>query len=333
MKRKMCPFYQNECMGKKCKFWGGEDCLIVEKIINLPVLIPARLSEPDEKDERENFEESPLARNYEEDSELMEQNKTEQEPEDSKKQLETHTETEKLKEEKISEDELMKLLDPRPLPPTRSRNRFFGEFDEVPKYLEKPTEEIAQELADYCFLIKPNLANWHEFHNVRDMFWESKNSRTYHLPAEYRMKVDEIEKMAKKILIDKKIPDFLRTSTINELATEMSKTLLKTSGMNLRKEWRDERLKGLDLYELPQELQDKIEEAYDLVRERVAEQQEVDMRDRAIELVPELIEWCKSKDLPEINRLSVHAFVYEKEIDLSLGAQAYLEFLANAENR
>ncbi len=217
---------------------------------------------------------------------------------------------------------------PNPFLLLHTRSRLFRGIDEIPKYLKKPIDEIARDLADYCEQIKPDISSWHDFHNVRDMFWESHNSNSYHLPAEYRMKVDEIENKAKKILLDRKIPDFLRTSTIDELAAEMMKNPAKQYKSGFFKEWNDERLKGIKIQDLPEEIQDKLEAANDRVKELLENEREKEMRKTTLELVPEFIEWCTSNNLAEISRECVHAFVFEKKLKLPLDARAYLVFTA-----
>ena len=96
----------------------------------------------------------------------------------------------------------------------------------------------------------------------------------------------------------------------------------------LSKEWKDERLKGMDIFDFPQELQDKIENANDRVKELKNEGRAEEMRKKADELIPEFFEWCKSKKMEEITPLAVNVFLFESKIDLPMNAMAYLHFYA-----
>ena len=256
MKRKICPFYQKDCLQQKCMFWGDEYevCFILERLIDLHV----------------------------------------------------------------SKSKAIKDI-------SKLTSR---EYD-TPEYLEKSNNEIAEGLVNYCINIKPETSRWHDLNTVRDMFWESHEVARYNLSKENQLKFENIEELAQKMLVERKIPDFLRENSVDELAAQIMQQPMRRGRIPFHKIWDDPRMKGLETYDLPKELQDKIEQANDRARELRNEEQENKMRDKAIALVPELIKWCKSKNFPRVTKSGITVFLFERKLNLSMEARAYMHVSAN----
>jgi hypothetical protein len=160
------------------------------------------------------------------------------------------------------------------------------------------------------------------------MFWEMHDVRTYLLPADYRMKLDEIEQVARNKLIGNKIPEYLWEMSVKELT---EKILDETSEEN---KWLMIKTRGefcingvMERY-LPEELQEKIESARKCAVEVIDEEIEDELRKRTKNLIPKFLRWCKFNKVKTITRLSVDAFMFEIGLDYPDKSRSYIQFRA-----
>ncbi|MBN2156222.1 MAG: hypothetical protein JW776_09275 [Candidatus Lokiarchaeota archaeon] len=356
----ICPIMKDTCISENCKFWGNKECIILEQLIELPNVILEHFhrnsrkvgatsyreeesgdddhenkiddntydEEIDDDDGLEDIEEQEIMglEEFEEDIEDLfddEEDEEDEEDEDDEENKEEEEEKEGTMPSGKSMDEILELIEQMDPFPIREWE------EEVPDYLKKSEEEITKALVEYCVRKKPDVVDWEELHFVREMFWEMHIKRPYLLPADYRMKVDEIEQLAKKMLIERKIPVFFWKMSVKELTKEILNESNSENNWLMIKPRGEFSVNGIPERYLPEELQEKIEIARRFAVDLIDEEFEDELRKRTKKLIPIFLRWCASKNVKKITRSCVDAFMFEEKKDYPDDARAYIQFIAN----
>lgn len=191
--------------------------------------------------------------------------------------------------------------------------RSFGkeEEEEIPEFLKRPYEDIAEELVDFVLKQKPKSKDLYELENYK--FWKKNKVDGFSDEIEeIKEQVVELakKKFAMKILPFKELDVEGITQSFIKLADETDSDILN--------EYRFSDF-GILIDELPRKLAKKIMKALEIANEKLhqnyvleAEKQEKELKAEARKHISDLIEWCKSKNMTKVSKNSLKVFLSEK---------------------
>ncbi len=190
--------------------------------------------------------------------------------------------------------------------------RASGKEEEIPEFLKRPYEDIAEELVDFALKKEPKIKDLYELEHSNYKFW--KKNKVDGFSYEIEEIQEQVVELAKKKFAMKILP-------FKELDVEgitQSFIKLAETDSDMLNEYRFSDY-GIFIDELPKNLAKKIMKALEIANEKIQQNYEAEKQEKEKELkadarknIPILIEWCKSKNMTKVSKNNLKIFLSEK---------------------